>query len=284
MLEGWIEPRWFTVQATPEWEFHTITTTVGVTAPGVGLYVALTTGEDAATEVYLDGLVLIDGEVPLDSTPTFDTKQAEAGSWGTLRFTNLLRNGSAEEVWPGLRPWIGDREVFRESIATVFHSLWDWRRTSWVLWPEIRLLFRSFWGGFGWNHLTLPDIFFYPLVLVAVVGGLGAGIGLIRRVRNRPTADPWRWQAITVLAAASLVGWGGALLRIHPIFLTARIDWPVARYATTAIVPTALLLCEGWAALLPRRLAAPAAWLGLLLLVLLDAAAVWLVIVPYYYG
>jgi hypothetical protein len=277
-------PRWFTVQATPEWEFHAITVDVGLRAPGVGLYVVLPTGEGSATEVYLDGLVLVDGQAPPDVAPTFDTAQAETGRWGTAQFTNLLRNGSAEEVWPGLRRWIGDRVIFRESIATLFHSLLDWRKTSWVYWPEIRLLFQSFWGRFGWNQLALPGIYFYPLALVTVVGSLGAAIGLIRRSKYRRISDPWQRQAIAVLVAAILVGWGGSLLRIHPLFLTARIDWPVARYATTVILPTALLLCGGWADLVPRRLAAAAAWLGLLLLALLDAVAVWTVMLPYYYG
>ncbi|MBN1136651.1 MAG: DUF2142 domain-containing protein [Anaerolineae bacterium] len=273
--------QWFTVQATPEWEFHAITANVALDARSVGLYIALAAEEQT---VYLDGLVLIDGEAPPDLAPTFDTERAEAGWWGALRFTNLLRNGSAEEVWPGLRPWIGNREVFRESMATLFHSVWDWRRTGWVYWPEIQLLFQSFWGRFGWNHLALPEAYFYPLALATVAGGLGAGIGLVRRARKGHLADLWQRQAMAVLLAAALASWGAALLRIHPVFLTARIDWPVARYATTAIIPTALLLCGGWAEFVPRRLAAPAAWLGLLLLALLDLAALLVVIVPYYYG
>ena len=283
-LSAGSEPQWFTFEVTSEWAFHAITTEVALDAPGVGLQVALPAREQAATEIYLDGLVLVDGVMPVDLAPVFDTERAEKGRWGTRQFNNLLRNGSAEDIWPGLRPWIGNREVFREPVSSLFHSVWDWHRTGWVYRPEIGLLFQSFWGRFGWNHLALPSGYFYPLGLATLGGIVGAGLWLVQRLRTGRAVGSWRRQAAAVLLIAWLLAWGGSLLRIHPIFVTEHVHWPVARYATTAIVPTALLLCLGWAQLVPRRWVPIAAWLGLLGLVVLDVAAVWLVIVPYYYG
>ena len=81
-----------------------------------------------------------------------------------------------------------------------------------------------------------------------------------------------------------MVAWLGAILRIHPVQVTTQIYWPVARYATVAIAPTAMFLCMGWRELLPTRWAKEIAWLGLLGLIALDALALWAAIVPYHYG
>ncbi len=86
-----------------------------------------------------------------------------------------------------------------------------------------------------------------------------------------------------MLAMALAVGWGSALLRIHPVFVTRHISWPVARYADPVIAATAVVLVAGLAALVPRRWLKGAAWAGLLGMITLDALAVWTVILPYYY-
>ena len=75
-----------------------------------------------------------------------------------------------------------------------------------------------------------------------------------------------------------------AAMRIHPVFATSRINWPLARYAVVVIIPTAMLLCVGWLELVPYRWRREVAWLGVLGLITLDVIALWSVIVPYYYG
>lgn len=87
-----------------------------------------------------------------------------------------------------------------------------------------------------------------------------------------------------LLGAAFLTGWGIVWLRIYPVFVTTRIWWPVARYADVVIIPTALLLCGGLAALVPPRQRSAAALVGLLGLLTLAALALWGVVLPYYYG
>ena len=278
--EGWLR-----VQATPDWKFHAMTVTVRTDAPGVSLAALLPQREGAAQEVLLDGLVLVEGDLATrGQAPQFESAQATSAQWGDRRVTNLLRNGSAEESRPGLRGWIGNRTLFREPIARVFASLWDGPRTGWVYLPELLVLFRSFWGGFGWNHLALPTPYFYPLGIVTALACAGCGLATIRRWRAGRAVEPWQGRAWGVLAAAWLAGWGQTLLRIHPVLLTGHLSWPVARYAVSAIVPTVILLCLGLAASVPRRWRRAAAWAGLLCLLALDAVAMWAVILPYYYG
>ena len=149
---------------------------------------------------------------------------------------------------------------------------------------ESLILFKSFWGGFGWNHLQLPDPYFYLLGLVTLAGLIGVGIALVRLAKKRKRGVRWQCYAWGMLGVALLVSWGSAVLRIHPVFVTQHINWPVARYAAVAIVPTAALLCWGLAEIVPRRRRTEFAWLGLLGMIALDTIALWIVILPYYYG
>ncbi|HSJ55516.1 MAG TPA: hypothetical protein VLC52_17375, partial [Anaerolineae bacterium] len=76
----------------------------------------------------------------------------------------------------------------------------------------------------------------------------------------------------------------GTMLHIHPVQVLAHVFWPVARYLVVAIGPLAIALCAGLAELLPGRWRGLAGGAGLLGLVTLDVAALWTVILPYYYG
>ena len=268
-----------TVEATGDWQFHAFTATLGLEARGVAAQVFLPERPEAARVVYLDGLILVDGSMPPSETPAFRGAGATTAEWGGQAVANLLRNGSAERSWPGLPSRIGNPALFRPPAAWFCYSVWDWGRTHWVYPYELRVLFKSFWGSFGWNHLFLPGGTFWALGALTLLAPAGAALAMVRR---------WRWagpgRLWLVLLAAVLVGWGTTILRIHPVFLTMRIYWPVARYADVVVVPTAALLCAGWAEIVPRRWARVAAWAGMAGLLCLDAVALGMVIVPYYYG
>jgi hypothetical protein len=273
------------IEVTTDWQFHAFTATIALDAPSVAVYITLPYSGAGAHEVYADGIVLLDGQMPTDLVPQFDTDQAEAGTWGGQAFANLLHNGSAERVWPGLEPWIGKRRLYTRSAAMIFHSLWDWSRTREVYGFEVSYLFRSFWGRFGWSHLELPPACFYVLGLLTTAAAVGVAVGLVHRVRSSMRYPPWRLRAWLVLGLALLAGWGGTVLRIHPVFFVVQPIWaPVARYAAVVLVPTAALLFLGLAKIVPRRWAWAAAYVGLLGMVVLDAIALWKVILPYYYG
>lgn len=273
---------WFRVQATSDWQFYAFTTTISLEAPGVAAYVIVPDQPGAPQMVQVDGLVLVDGAMPVRTAPTFGSDQTVL--WGGRQVTNLLRNASAETGWPGLRSWIGNRTIFREPIVRVFHSVLDWHRTAWVYSREASTLFASFWGTFGWNHLVLPPGYFYPLAALCLLGLFGASSGLVRLRRKGWLADPATWRILLLLAVALLVGWGETIARVHPVLVTKHISWPVARYADVVIVPTALLLCAGWSEIIPRRWARVAALVGSFSLVALDLVALATVILPYYYG
>jgi 4-amino-4-deoxy-L-arabinose transferase-like glycosyltransferase len=273
------------VEVTSDWQFQAFTATIGLDAPAVAVYALVPYIRDRVPEVHADGLVLVDGQVATSQPPEFDTAQAGTGYWAGRPFTNLLQNGSAERVWPGLQPWIGQRTLYRIPLTKIFHSVWDWSRTRAVYGLELLILFKSFWGEFGWSQLVLPDAYHYPLVLLSAASVIGAAIGLARRARYSGLWEPSRRWAWALLGLVLLVSWGGTVLRIHPVFVALQqVYWPRARYAAVVIAPTAALLCLGLAEIVPRRWLREAVLIGLLGMVSWEMIALWTLILPYHYG
>jgi hypothetical protein len=273
------------VQVTTEWQFQAVTATIGLDASGVATCVSLPYAAGAQREVYVDGAVLADGHMPVALPPQYETGQATTGLWNGQQFTNLLKNGSAEAVWPGLRPWIAHLRLYRRPVAQILHSVWDWPRTRIIYGFQLLVLFQSFWGRFSWSQLMLPETYFYPLMLLTAVGFIGAVIGFVRRARSAGGFESWRRWAWMVLGLTLLASWGATLFRVHPVFLVVRrLYFPMARYATVAIAPTAAFLCLGLAEIVPRRWRREAAVAGLLGMVVWEAIAMWTLILPYYYG
>lgn len=272
------------VRVTGDWQFHALTATIGADAPGVAAHVILSGGADPHTVVAVDGLVLAAGEGAIDQEPVFADEEGRSGQWGGEPFVNLLRNPSAEKGGPGLRRWIGDKQVYRQPLAWIVTSLLDGRRTAWVYGRELLVLHNSFWGRLSWGHLSLPDPIFYGLLVVTALACVGCLRALARQVRAANGDSSWKWAAWGVLGAVWLAAWGSAVLRIHPMILTRNFMWPMARYAAAAIVPTAAFLCVGLYTLTPRRWRRWSGVAGLGGMVTLDALVLLTVLIPFYYG
>lgn len=272
------------VQVTGDWQFHALTTTIGRDAPGVAAYVILAGSSDPEAVVAVDGLVLVAGERAVSQAPVFLDDQGLSGKWGDEPFVNLLRNPSAEQAGLGLRRWIGEKEIYRQPLAWILASVLDWQRTAWVYGQELLLLHNSFWGRLSWGHLSLPEPLFYGLLGITALAVLGCVRALGRRVRAAGDGSSWEWAAWGVMGAVWLAAWGSAVLRIHPMLLTRNFLWPMARYAATAIAPTAAFLCVGLYALIPRQWRRWSGLAGLAGMVTLDALVLLTVLIPFYYG
>jgi hypothetical protein len=268
---------WHNVQVSPTWQFYSLNATIAPEAPTVSASIGFPR-EGWAQSVYADGIVLVDRAVLSREPPGFDTPQAETGTWGGQPFDNLLRNGSAERSWPALRPRLSQMRLFETPTSWIVASLLDWSRTAWVYRPDVTNMVMSFWGWFGWGTPALPAGWLYLFGPIAVLALAGVALGLARG------RTPWLRQVGTVLGPALIVGWGSAVLRIHPVFVLKDLFWPSARYASVVIAPTALLLCAGLATTLPRRWLRWEAYAGLVGMIALEVVAMCTVIVPYYYA
>ncbi len=66
--------------------------------------------------IYIDGLVFLEGEWPQTVPPIFDDNAASTGVWDGRRFNNLARNASFENSWLTINPEIASQFYKRMKI------------------------------------------------------------------------------------------------------------------------------------------------------------------------
>ncbi len=225
--------------------------------------------------IYYDGIVLLDGDWPGEAPPAFTSTQGEQVLWGGREFTNPIRNASAEDAWPWVRPWV--QQLSRRfswsahlSPSLLLDSFLDRQYTGWIYSQTAWRLFTTFWGSFGWGGIALPGAWYNGLAIATALGLLGAAFGAARRCAR--WKFPWQ-NALLWLALAGLAVWGPVMLRGLFSTLDSKSYIPTARYGFPAMLPTILAVTAGWQFLLSRK-----PWLSALLLTaglaVLDVAAV----------
>lgn len=235
------EPRFFVFTASLDEDVSRLWVTVG---PGLD-------PGGANVSIYYDGLILVEGQPPLDIPPQFLDATGGSGVWAGQPVTNLLRNGSAETAGPGFRPWV-EKIIVKafpsySTLSYVLHYLLDWQGAGWHHWMVGGRLFRTFWGHFGWGNVPLLGHKPYRLLLgFTLVGLAGASLRLWRLKKSD------LWTVFIVLALAMAAIWLGAFVRGVSNFTASPLWIPVARYAYPAIIPTLLILAAGWLELLKR--------------------------------
>ena len=228
----------------------------------------------APAHLYLDGALIVAGTYPLDQVPSFDDPSASSGAWGGRRFTNLLRNGSAEQGWPRLRPWVDQMLVsyIHRSPTQAVAALFDTRRIAEVFLPYmVQPATDTFIESFAWSNVKLADPLWRYLgrylALLALIGCIRWLIA--RRFKTRGAL----WPALLFLALVGALIWINTIFRPLPM-LGEMYVVPVARYTFPAIIVTALAIAGGWWALWPQRLRLGAALALIAGLLALNAAAI----------
>jgi len=280
---------WQTVEVGTAPTFHAITATIAVDAELVEviLHPLLDKEQDKAITIYYDGVVLVEGEWPLDQAPIFTAPGGQEGTWGGRRFVNRPRNGSGESAWPRVRPWVEEKlgrfMPWPHSPTLLVASVLDWQRTGWIYGRSAVNLLKSFWGHFAWGHVNLSEAWYWVLSAGTTLGAVGALVGLTRLWRSDQPAVVKR--AVGLLAGAGLLVWLNTISRSHPVQLSQgnMVFLPAARYAYPVIIPTLLALMGGWLALMPHRAKVQAATGLLVGLSLLDTVSL-ATIVSFYAG
>jgi 4-amino-4-deoxy-L-arabinose transferase-like glycosyltransferase len=103
----------------------------------------------------------------------------------------------------------------------------------------LRILFRSFWGMFGWMGVVLDDGFYILYLVLTVLGIVGVEIG---------------WLARTPLLSrhASLLTWAALLVFAEVAYYNLTFIQPQGRYLFPALAPIAVCLSSGWLQLADR--------------------------------
>lgn len=143
--------------------------------------------------------------------------------------------------------------AYSDPLAMQSHLQTFWRRTTPITWATLRhdlgLLYRSFWGAWGWGHVWLPGWIYAVLGLLP----LAALAGWVRRWQLRRW--PVRWPAFLIAAL-----WWGIILAALAQWMRT-VEAPHGRLLFPALGAWALLIAGGWQGLLVNRSPAVARWL-----------------------
>ena len=236
-----------------EWQFHAMVAEVPRQATYLAVSLPAPNNTDRAA--LYDGIVLVSGEYTIDLPPFFDSVDALTGRWGTDRvFTNLIRNASAESMWPRVKV----SNIFGLSTNRPLWSLLSWQRTSSAWIRDLPgWLFTMYWSGFGGTQPGLNRWQLWPLFSLTLLAGLGMlqGLFLIRlpwHPRKRFSTEALR--TAWLLVASAFLIWLMVILRadIYP-HRALMLTFAGTRYGLPAILPGSILFTLGWMQLLPIR-------------------------------
>jgi 4-amino-4-deoxy-L-arabinose transferase-like glycosyltransferase len=204
------------------------------------------------------------------------------GSWGTIGRRPLLALAAAVAVssWWFVRNaqvygWTDLLAAARHDEVVLGQPRWD-RLDAAAGDYLVRVLFRSFWGQFGWMGVVLEDRLYLLYLALTLLGVLGLALVVRDRLGSRasngkreldPRDEPSCESAGRRLQMGVLVG--AIVLVVAQVALyNVRFIQPQGRYLFPALVPLALLLSLGWSRLAARATAGrrfgawPAATLG----------------------
>lgn len=203
--------------------------------------------------VYYDGLVLVEGNYPLNMPPKFNSDEGNSGTWGGREFENLIRNASAEHSGLRVTPWIDDLGARflpdHTRPSAILAYLLDWQGVGWHYRLTLERLVKTFWAMFGWAHIPLMGSKpYHILAAITIMGISGFIVWFVRQFIQQRGKLPWN--IVVLLAFQMLVVWGGTISRGVVYLGNNRLYLPVARYAYTAIIPTMLIITLGWLELL----------------------------------
>jgi hypothetical protein len=187
-----------------------------------------------------------------------------------------------------LQGWInqiGDvaGRYFRVTFSGTFQALQD---------PEFRelplqaapVVFRSFWGSFGWRHIWLPSVWYVLLGAVSLVSVVGLVVLTCLKIfhQERMKDLPYRASFLVYGFCTVLAACVAALLRSVAVQgLSPYLSH--GRYVFIAMVPFALLFTLGLRAWTKPAWRRVAGGLFLLFLIAYDALCFWGIMMPYYY-
>lgn len=196
-------------------------------------------------KIYLDGVVLVQGEHPLDIAPVWDGTEAETGSWGRVPVQNAIRNASAEDSGPRVKPWVdqlGSRVLpDKGRISLLIYSLVDNQQAGKYYRATANNIFQTFWGKFAWGHVQLEGRGVYQILTAATLVALIGCFGVVgyKFPRNQLSA--------LGLLGLGLVGvWAFTIVRGAIYIFNINYFIPGARYAYPVVGPTMGLIGYGW--------------------------------------
>ena len=205
---------------------------------------------------------------------------AGAGSLAAIGALLLFSAGSAHPLWSAPGRFL---RIPREAALYLMGGDYARALLATPYGTYLTVMFRSFWGLFGWLNVPMASAAYGLLGGATAVVALGLARGFLRARRTRALPN-WQWRALWLCALSPILAIV-IVLGKEVLFLTyLEGGLPHGRYLFPVIFPIATLFTLGLRAWMPasRR---TAFLVGLLAgLFLLDAWALWGTVIPFYYG
>lgn len=205
---------------------------------------------------------------------------AAVGSLIAIGILLLLSAGSGHPLWSAPARFL---RIPREAALYVIGGDYARALLTTPYATYLTVMFRSFWGLFGWLNVPLAPILYWLLGGATALAGAGLVRGFLRARRARAVPS-WQWRALWLCALSPVLSIV-VVLGKEVLFLTyLEGGLPHGRYLFPVIFPIASLFILGLREWVPACYKA-SLLVGLLAgLFLLDTWALWGTIVPFYYG
>ncbi|MBI5714980.1 MAG: hypothetical protein HZC38_16400 [Chloroflexi bacterium] len=204
------------------------------------------------SQVVYNGMIMVEGEYPLNQLPTFFDASLKDGTWGGRTFTNLLKNPSAESTWWQVSPSYGYPYLLNSRIVAVL----DWERT-WTAWFALtRWLLANFWSSFGG---LLPGLSSSQMIIPAIVtlfSTLGVALIIVWDIpRQRFPFHTYHARTSFWILVITTITFIALLLYRADIvpYLPEMFVWSSARHAAAGRTAISALLVFGFLRWIPRR-------------------------------
>ena len=241
--------------ANGDWQFvaHEVQIPDDVNGIGVRLYV-----EDKI--VAWDGLTLVEGSFAgSGEPPVFDDVTATSGQWSGSRFTNILKNGSAEKSWKGVPEEIVSlmkkygSGTWANRLNGQLFTLYDLDRTGVGYTAGIRAMFVTFWGSFAGGDWPGLARWHYAVAIGFLILSV---MGWMRYAWLRSVIQPVMSSIITF----PLFLVAGLYLVVGLLRMEVSAEWipplyyATARFLLPAIIPVVLLGLAGLELLTSKKI------------------------------
>ncbi len=171
-----------------------------------------------------------------DGIALFDSSQSR--QW--------IFNGDGETIAPMFIPRVGNIFIAGRSLNERLVMIYDLPRSLYFYPLEARYLFSTFWGGWGWNHVSLSKSVIGIYALITGLSGLGLSLWWLTLYRRQSPAA-----SVTLIASIWLALLVAAILSQSIL----RVDYPQAtypftiygsaRYAFPIMAPFSVLIVAG---------------------------------------
>lgn len=158
-----------------------------------------------------------------------------------LESVNVVRNGSIEDGMPKSSDLVDGllARVNQNFSTSQILQLFDYQSVGWYLRTDANVVFRGFWGHFGWGAVTLIGKFAYQaLVVMSILFGLTSTVSILLRFRSLPKSILFLFLIIVILQLFMVVARGAGSWY-------SRRYYPTARYFYPAILPLTTFLVYG---------------------------------------